>query len=642
MFIFSTDNIYTTTNIKFIILSVSYFIDTTIHFKLYVNNKYYLCGNIGLKVYLSNKNRMDFLKLIQEGRIDDFKSKYSQKFGKDNADKITKLVPLKYLEWAGKNLDVINFEDNLSKLLEALTAFDKVSTNLPITDLNQYKNVGQLFSALAEYKNRQRREVKKVEGGNVVYEDDRFFVVNPLTHESSCYYGRGTKWCSAAESDTHFKRYNEDGKLFYILDKTLPTNDPFYKVALLKKFDGDKTYYDAKDDSFNSGWIINTNKLKTILDSIDDYLNSEYAEQIKIFSDKESAKKEKERLERLRIQRILSDRRDEAQERRLEGEWELGPDCPEEGLKAHALLDWLVDTSDIEVITNQDRAEITRIENEIERLQTEYDNDEEVRQDLLDEISDLEDELSELQDKIDVYNIIPTGTYYDTTEFEVIDSPELEGRRYAVGTEDEMETSAYEYVEQLIDDIGYEGFSESFAKDYIDERAVIEVAEEIFEQDVRESPESYLDEDDRMLSDDQEEQISQLRYRISQDETLIENFESEMDGENDDDLQERIDELRERIDEMNDEISDIESSPEGDFPEDLIEQAIENRLYDVKNNVRGFMEDFGLEWSNYVDKDDFIKGVIDADGYGHTLNGYDGLADDVRILDELYYVMRLD
>jgi cell division protein FtsB len=205
-----------------------------------------------------------------------------------------------------------------------------------------------------------------------------------------------------------------------------------------------------------------------------------------------------------------------------------------------------------------------------------------------------------------------------------------------------METSAYEYVEQLIDDIGYEGFSESFAKDYIDERAVIEVAEEIFEQDVRESPESYFDEDDRMLSDDQEEQISQLRYRISQDETLIENFESEMDGENDDDLQERIDELRERIDEMNDEISDIESSPEGDFPEDLIEQAIKNRLYDVKNNVRGFMEDFGLEWSNYVDKDDFIKGVIDVDGYGPTLNGYDGLADDVRILDELYYVMRLD
>lgn len=585
---------------------------------------------------------MDLLKLIQEGRIDDFKSRYAQKFGKGNVEKITKLIPLKYLEWVGKNLDVINFEENLSKLNEALTIFDKISTNLPITDLNQYKNVGELFNALTEYKNRQRREVKRVEGGNVVYEDDRFFVVNPLTHESSCYYGRGTKWCTAAESDTHFKRYNEDGKLFYILDKTLPTNDPFYKVALLKKFDGDKTYYDSKDETVKSGWIFNTDKLSTILDSVDNYLNTEYAEQIKIFSDKESAKKEKERLERLRIQRILSDRRDEAQERRLEGEWELGPDCPDEGLKAHALLDWLVDTSDIEVITNQDRAEITRIENEIERLQTEYDNDEEVRRDLLDEISDLEDELSELQDKIDVYNIIPTGSFYDTTEFEVIDSPDLDGRRYAVGTEDEMKSSSYEAVENLIDDIGYEGFNASFARNYLDDDKILEVAEEIYDNDVRESPESYLDEDDRMLSDDQEEQINQLKYKISQAEEMIANFENDMDGENDDELQEGIDELQEKIDEMNDEISDIESSPEGDFPEYLIEREVENRLDDVKYDIEAFLNNFGLEWKYYIDKDAFIEGVVEEDGYGHTLNHYDGTSDEVKIQDEWYYVMRID
>jgi len=585
---------------------------------------------------------MDLLKLIQEGRIDDFKSRYAQKFGKGNVEKITKLIPLKYLEWVGKNLDVINFEENLSKLNEALTIFDKISTNLPITDLNQYKNVGELFNALTEYKNRQRREVKRVEGGNVVYEDDRFFVVNPLTHESSCYYGRGTKWCTAAESDTHFKRYNEDGKLFYILDKTLPTNDPFYKVALLKKFDGDKTYYDSKDETVKSGWIFNTDKLSTILDSVDNYLNTEYAEQIKIFSDKESAKKEKERLERLRIQRILSDRRDEAQERRLEGEWELGPDCPDEGLKAHALLDWLIDTSDVEAITNQDRAEITRIENEIERLQTEYDNDEEVRRDLLDEISDLEDELSELQDKIDVYNIIPTGSFYDTTEFEVIDSPDLDGRRYAVGTEDEMKSSSYEAVENLIDDVGYEGFNASFARNYLDEDKILEVAEEIYDNDVRESPESYLDEDDRMLSDDQEEQINQLKYKISQAEEMIANFENDMDGENDDELQEGIDELQEKIDEMNDEISDIESSPEGDFPEYLIEREVENRLDDVKYDIEAFLNNFGLEWKYYMDKDAFIEGVVEEDGYGHTLNHYDGTSDEVKIQDEWYYVMRID
>ena len=585
---------------------------------------------------------MDFLKLIKEGRVDDFKAKYSQKFGGDNVNKIVASVPQKYLDWVGKNLDVVNFDDTFGKTVEALNKFEKISSNLPVTDLFQYKSVGQLLGAISEYEGRQRRNVKKVEGGNVVYDDGRYFVVNPLTHESSCYYGKGTKWCTATESDYNFKRYNDDGKLFYILDRTLPTSDPFYKVALLRKFDGDKTYYDAKDDTIKSGWIYNTNKLKEILSSVDDYLNTEYAEQIKIYSDKEAVKKEKERLERLKIQRILQGRREEANDRRLDNEWELGPDCPDEGLKAHALLDWLVSNDDVEVITNEDRGEIARIQNEIDRLQLEYDNDENVRGDLLDEISELEDELNEFTSKIDVYNIVPTGNFYDTSQFEVIDSPEVEGRRYAVGDEGEMKSSAYDYVEQLIDDIGYRGFNESFAKGFIDERAVLDYAEDFYDQDVNENPEIYLSEDEQMLSDDQEEKIEILKNRIAQVESIIENLESEMDGENDDDLQERVDELNERIEEMNEEIEDIQSSPEGDYPEDLIADVVQKQVDNVRYDIIDFMENFGLDWENYVDKDEFIDGVIDADGYGHTLNGYDGNADEQKVLDKWYYVMRLD
>lgn len=585
---------------------------------------------------------MNFIRLIQEGRVDEFKSKYSQKFGKNNVDSIIKSVPQKYLNWVGKNLDVINFDESLSKLGPALDNFEKISSNLPITDLLQYKSIEQLLTALNDYENRQRREVKKVEGGNIVYDDGRYFVVNPLTHQSSCYYGRGTKWCTAAETDTHFKRYNEDGKLFYILDRNLSTSDPYYKVALLKKFDGDKTFYDAKDETIKSGWIYNTDKLKNILDSVDDYLNSEYAEQIKIFSDKEAAKKERERLDRLRIRAVLNQRRQEAQERRLDGDWELGPDCPDEGLRAHALLNWLIENGDVDVITNEDRGEIARIENEILRLETEYDNDEEVRTDLLDEISGLEDELTELQSKIDVYNIIPVGSYYDTTQFEVIDSDEVEGREYAVGNEDEMESSAYDSVEQLIDDIGYEGFNENFVKDYIDENDVVSYAEDVFENDVRDSPESYLDDEDRNLSSDQEEQIEFYELKISKIQSTIERLEDEMDGENDDDIEEKIDELNSEIDELNGEIEEIKENPDGDFPEELIENVIENRVREVRSNIIGFMEDFNLNWQDYINKEDFIKGVVDEDGYGHTLNRYDGNADEIKVMDEWYYVMRLD
>ena len=584
---------------------------------------------------------MDFVKLIQEGRVDDFKSKYGKKFG-EKTNEIISNVPHKFLDWVGKNLDNINIEENLQKAIQGLKKFEKISSNLPITDLYQYKSLGQLLSALSEYEQRLRRKVKPVNGGNVVYDDGRYFIVNPLTLDSSCYYGRGTKWCTAAASNSQFSRYNDDGKLFYILDRTLPTNDSHYKVALLKKFDGDKTFYDAQDQIIKTGWLWNSNKLKEILDAIDTYMGKEYTEQIKIYSDKEEAKKEKERLERLRIQRELQNKRNEAEERRLDGEWELGPDCPDEGLKAHALLRWLVDNGDVEVMTNEDRVEINRLESEIERLQTEYDNDEDVRTDLLDEISDLEDELTELKNKIDVYYITPDGEFYDTSQFEVIDA-DLYGREYAVGTEREMETSAYDYVDNLIDDIGYEGFSKGFAEDYIDTEEVVEYARQFYEDDVRESPESYLNEEDRMLSDEQSDEITTLKTRITELESRVERLESQLDGgEDDDDIQYDIDELNEKIEEYNERINEIEESPEGDFPEELIDDVVEDRLSDVRRNPEDFIKEWGLDMDNFINKRDFIQGVIDADGYGNTLNGYDGNAEEIKVQDKWFYVMRIN
>ncbi len=584
---------------------------------------------------------MDFLKIIQEGRVDDFKAKYSQKFGGENINKIISSVPQKYLDWVGKHMDGVNFEDNLSKVSEALNKFVKISSNLPITDLYQYKNIGQLLSALAEYEGRQRRVVKKVEGGNVVYDDGRFFVVNPLTHSSSCYYGKGTKWCTTADSDHQFNRYNQDGKLFYILDRSAPSDNKYYKVALLQKFDGDRTYYDALDATTNSGWIFGTNKLNEILSSVDEYIKATYPEQVKIFTDKELARKERERLEKVRLAQILRQRQAQAQERRENGEWDL-PDADETGLKAHALLRVLEIEGDIEVMTNQDRGEIARIENEITRLQAEYDNDGEVRQDLLDEISELEDELTELQNKIDVYNIIPTGRYYDASEFEVIGAPELEDRRYVVGDESEMETSSYEYLEQLLDDIGFEAFRPEFVKQYIDEDAVISYAEDLYNQDVYDSPDSYLDDSERMLSKQQEEKIKILENKIEKYSELVSKLEGELDGENDEDIEERIDELNENISEMESEIEEIKDDPEGDFPDDLLEDIIERRLEDVKYDIEGFMNDWGLEINNYIDRDAFIKAVVDEDGYGTTLNGYDGSADEINVEGETFYVMRID
>ena len=585
---------------------------------------------------------MKFSEIILENRIDDFKSAYSMKYTPEQLKKIIDLVPQKFLMWVGKNFDSVNFNENFSLLQNALNTFVRIGSNLPQTDLNEYKNIGQLVDAIKDYESKARRDVKKVEGGNVVYEDPRFFVVNPLTHQSSCYYGKGTKWCTAADTDHQFTQYNQDGKLFYILDKTKPTNDPYYKIAILQKFNGDNTVYDAKDETIkNFSELVGEENYKKITTSINDYLELEFGEQLKIWRDKEAAKKERERLEKLRIQRILNQREEEAQERRLDNEWELGPDCPEVGLKAHALLEYLQDNEGLTVLDNNDRADMLRIQNEIEELQLQYDNSEDVRTDLLDQISDLEDELEEYETYIDVYNIIPTGSHYDTTEFEVINA-NLDDRRYAVGDEDEMQSSAYDAVENLIDDIGYEGFNSGFARQHIDTEAVVSYAEEVYDDDVRNNPDAYFDESERQLSNEQDEKIDILKMRISQTQKLISNFEQQYGDEDDESIEEKIDELTDMIVEYEDEIDDIENSPEGEFPEDLIDDKVQDLISDVRRDPEWFMGEYGLDWSEYIDKDDFIQAVIDADGFGHSINSYDGSADEVTVQDQLFYVMRID
>lgn len=585
---------------------------------------------------------MKFSEYILESRVDDFKIKFGKKFSPQNLVKIVKGVSPKYLSWVGKVMDDINFDEKFNSLIPSLKRFETISTNLPQTDINQYSSLDELIRAITNYDSRVRRDVKEVKGGKVVYDDGRFFVVNPLSYESSCYYGKGTKWCTAAETDSHFKRYNEDGKLFYIIDRTKPSNDPNYKIALLKKFDGEMSFFDAKDDRTDFKSVVDDSKYNEIIGNVDKFLQEVYPEQLKIYADALEAKKEKERLEKLRIQRELREKMDAAQDRRESGEWTGDFEgMPEEGVRAHALLDWLDRYDDVGVKTREDNLEIIRLETEIQRLDDEYDNSEDPRPELLDQKSELEDELEELKNKIDVYNIVPTGEYYYMTEFEVI-ADGYQHKRYAVGDENDTAKSAYESVENLVNDVGYEGFSPYFVEDYIDEQSLKYDVEQFYNDDVYESPESYFDDSQRDLSKKQEEKVRILVNSISKIQTQIDSLQEQLGGEYDSDINDKIDELTEQITDIEYEIEEIKDDPEGDFPEELIEDKVDEMVREAMYDPKEFISTYGFDINNYIDEKAFIEGVVDTDGYGQTLNRWDGSADEIKVGNEWFYVMRID
>jgi DNA repair exonuclease SbcCD ATPase subunit len=279
-------------------------------------------------------------------------------------------------------------------------------------------------------------------------------------------------------------------------------------------------------------------------------------------------------------------------------------------------------------------SELQTQENELE-----YGTDEYIE--VTDKIDEVEDEISDLQDKIDVYNIIPTGNYYNMSEFEVIDAG-IDDRRYAVGDEDEVQKSCYDRVDNLIDDIGYEGFNKNFAISHIDSEKVAEYAEDFWSEDVYNNPEVYLDESQRQLSDRQEREIDVLEYKIQKTETEIENLEEIKDEDNEEEIDEKIEELQDYITEMEDEIESIKDDPDGDFPDDLVQEKIDELVDDARSDPDSFLNEHGIDWEDFVDKEEFIDAVIEADGYGHTLNGYDGSADEIEVEGTWYWVMRID
>jgi len=541
---------------------------------------------------------MNFLDLIKEGRVEDFKSKYGNKFSDNQINKIIKSILPKYLMWVGKTIDPIDFERRFQSLFSTLLKFEKIGSNLPKTDINAYKSFDELLSAIETFQNREKRDFKQVQGGNLVYDDGKIFVVNPLDHTSSCYYGRGTKWCTASSTDTAFRNYNNEGKLFYIIDRTKPTDDPLYKVAYLRKFDGNKIFYNAVDDRIDNGWIFGTNQFKSLSEKVEQYLEDQFGEQLEIWKNVELAEKERQRQNRMEEERRLLQKRNAAEERRLNGEWDLSnPNIDEEGLKANALLNYLIETGEVD------------------------------------------DDDPDDDNYMDVYNIIPAGVYYSTSEFEIIDNDDLESNRYAVGTDYEMDSSSVSYLEDIINDEGVGAYNRNFLYDFIDDEAVIEYALEFYQTDIRDNAEDYFDESLRMLSPRQQERVDLFRNKIEQNEKLINLFKEKGNTEW---FSKKITELEEINEEYLEEIGYIESDPDGDFPEEIINQRIEDNVNWVRQNITRFLDDFGLNYDDFINEKELIRGIIDHDGYGQILNHYDGGAWDISVKGKLFYVMRID
>lgn len=328
-----------------------------------------------------------------------------------------------------------------------------------------------------------------------------------------------------------------------------------------------------------------------------------------------------------------------AEERRASDEWNLNGNCPKVGLEAHAVLAFLVDEGEVEELTDEEKFRISELYKKIEEI--EQSNSDE-------DIGELENEIFEIKSgKIDVYDIIPIGEYIYMTEFQVINAPGIEGNTYIAGDDYDTHRTAKSYLEDIIDDTGLEGFSRRFLIDHIDEEEVERYARDMYTDFVYEEPDSYVSSEYRQLSTAQEEEISIYKRKISQYESMIEQYNLFLNSkEYDENVKKqiigKINEFEELIDTLNSDIEYIEGDPDGDYTDEGIEDAIDTLVDDAIRDSYSFITEYGLELKNFIDQEGLIDAIIDSDGYGHTLGRYDGNMPYFRIKGETIYVARVD
>ena len=159
-----------------------------------------------------------------------------------------------YVPWIIRNYvnnPSLKFEDAVSKVGEPLLKFYKLVNKkqipTPNNDIGRIKDLAQLVQVVDQYPDVEDKP-KDVNRGQAkpYYDDQDIRVIIPEDETAACYYGQGTKWCTAAQNNNMFNRYNESGEMYIILPKK-----PEYPGEKYQFHFQSKQFMDEKDHRVN-------------------------------------------------------------------------------------------------------------------------------------------------------------------------------------------------------------------------------------------------------------------------------------------------------------------------------------------------------------------------------------------------------
>jgi hypothetical protein len=142
-----------------------------------------------------------------------------------------------YIKWIiakYANEQIRYVEDIHSKAIPSLLKYDALKRKKKLksehTDVNRFKSLNDLMDVTDEYTEKvtsKKDETKAIEQkfyesgeAELIYNDSEIKVVVPKSERASCFFGRNTRWCTAATGgQNYFDSYNKKGNLYIVLIK---------------------------------------------------------------------------------------------------------------------------------------------------------------------------------------------------------------------------------------------------------------------------------------------------------------------------------------------------------------------------------------------------------------------------------------
>jgi len=137
----------------------------------------------------------------------------------------------KFVQWLiGLYLKGNLMLEDVYKANEYLQLFLKNVKKLPgpMRDINRYKNINDLYDVIEQYEEVQTQSEinlkldQKMHGPehvNIIYNSPTMKVLQLKSKQAACYFGKNTKWCTAARNNNMYDTYAKQGPIFIVLVK---------------------------------------------------------------------------------------------------------------------------------------------------------------------------------------------------------------------------------------------------------------------------------------------------------------------------------------------------------------------------------------------------------------------------------------